>query len=128
MRKQSILIFLLTLSIGIFFSGCSTNSNPDDIKKSEDSVAFYAFGEEPFWSFTLKNESLYLSTPDTDREINHRVIVEQKDGTYEIFGEVIEAKIRPEPCQDGGIGDMHDYSVSISYEPESIAYGCADAL
>jgi hypothetical protein len=67
---------------------------------------------------------LQLSTPEWTT--THPVIITKTKEGYDISGEVIEAKIRPETCQDSSMWDMHDYSVSISYEAESMVYGCAD--
>ncbi|MCK9467284.1 MAG: hypothetical protein M0P94_03055 [Candidatus Absconditabacterales bacterium] len=105
----------------------SENLQKDQIKNTnEDSIEIHAFGEEPFWSFIIKNDILTLSTPTEEQ--THQVIVEKRGDTYNIAAEVLIIFLTREECIDGGIGESHEYSVSLSYEPEKVVYGCADVI
>lgn len=102
-------------------------TNQEKKPESKNEVHFEASGNEPFWSFSLKGDTLELSTPE-DGTRKHHVVVDKHWDNYDITGEVIRAKIWKESCIDDRIGETHSYSVHISYQPERTEKGCADLI
>lgn len=96
-------------------------------------IAFSAWGSEPFWSAELRGGNIIYTTPEDKQYLAFNSFKKTNDG-YEFEGfRGLKGTITKTECTDDGIGEKHDYTLSLSFhtyeEPEKTinVEGCADA-
>lgn len=105
--------------------------NDIDTKRDEDQNSYFsAWGVEPFWNFTLKDDTLVLTTPwiESDKEATYPVNVMNSGNEILFEGEWVNWKIIKTDCFDDSAGFLHEYYTEIDYGLEFDTRGCADKV
>lgn len=137
MKKSAFLSLLGLFWISFLLTWCLEKPDqPENLpthqeKQEEKSeiISLSAFGTEPFWDLTISgNEAVFfeMSMEEYENKKTFPITMRIDQENYVFFNTELEGSFEKKSCVDGGKGDLHEYTVTLTYQGTKKFEGCGD--